>query len=297
MGGGISSEKDLEEVLACTMMIGEAMIQGLDPRYIRFPDMHRLYDFHVGAKELPAPIGTFRDPDEEESDEEEVEEEKTELEIDSERHLVVYIDKDRIVLDKSTLNQPNRDGWTPLHACCHTPNTVAAGKTIIDYLQKQKDEDFDKKTLRGPGSFSTGWTALHIAGESFDTKIDSKLIDKAAYGLEEMVSTLVKAGADPNVTNSVEWTPLHEACHRGFTKIAKTLIQGGATLDQKCPPFALCPYPAQYPLAEACRQGHAETAKMLLEMGAEKNAMNEIEWTPVHEAAYQNRLKCIEVII
>ena len=37
MGGGVSTEKELEAVLACTMMIGEAMIKGLDTRYIRFP--------------------------------------------------------------------------------------------------------------------------------------------------------------------------------------------------------------------------------------------------------------------
>jgi hypothetical protein len=37
MGGGISTEGDLGQMIACTMMLGEAMFHGMDPRYVRFP--------------------------------------------------------------------------------------------------------------------------------------------------------------------------------------------------------------------------------------------------------------------
>ncbi|GLE11344.1 hypothetical protein PINS_up023724 [Pythium insidiosum] len=37
MGAGASSQAAFEHMLACTMILGEAMVNGLDPRYVRFP--------------------------------------------------------------------------------------------------------------------------------------------------------------------------------------------------------------------------------------------------------------------
>lgn len=41
MGGGASSEASFQQMLACTMLLGEAMVHGLDPRFVRFPGMFR----------------------------------------------------------------------------------------------------------------------------------------------------------------------------------------------------------------------------------------------------------------
>ena len=37
MGGGASSQAAFEQMIAATMILGEAMVQGLDPRFVRFP--------------------------------------------------------------------------------------------------------------------------------------------------------------------------------------------------------------------------------------------------------------------
>ena len=113
--------------------------------------MYRLYDFHVGKKKHREMAHPMFDDEDEPADQ-----------IDEERHLIVYVNDDQIVLDRATLNQPNNDGWTPLHACCHTPNTAKAGKKILELLC-ETDESLEKTTKRGPGSFSVGWTALQIA--------------------------------------------------------------------------------------------------------------------------------------
>jgi len=86
-------------------------------------------------------------------------------ESDGEKYLVVQVGEDRIVLDRQKLNQGNVDGWTPLHSCCHTLNTVDAGHKILLELMKQgySSSDLNLKTSRGPGSFSSEWTPLHIA--------------------------------------------------------------------------------------------------------------------------------------
>lgn len=195
--------------------------------------------------------------------------------------LVVYVGNDKIVLDKATLHLPNNDGWTPLHSACHMLNAQEAGIAILKELVAQK-ADLNGVTRRGPGSFSCGWTALHIA---------------CAYGLEALAIKLIRAGANVNTANSVGWTPLYDACHRGYATIAQELLRAGARHDVVCPEFALCPFPGQLPLAEAARQGHEPTVKMLLEWGIDKNATNKLGWTALHEAAYHSRVAIVKMLI
>lgn len=273
------------------------------------PDMYRLYDFHIGPKKAqPKPFqggnmvlfvhspdddGKFQQielgdggnvklikaqGDDDDQDEDELAVTKAESDPNL---LVVYVGNDKVVLDKATLNQPNFDSWTPLHSCCHTINAQEAGISILKELVAQK-ADLNLATKRGPGSFSCGWTPLHIA---------------CAYGLEALTIKLIRAGADVNVKNSVKWTPLFEASHRGYATVARELLKAGASHDVICPEFALCPFPGQRPLAEAARQGHSETVKVLLEWGVDKNATNKLGWTALHEAAYHSRLSIVKMLV
>jgi ankyrin repeat protein len=88
---------------------------------------------------------------------------------------------------------------------------VSAGLAIIDEMKKRKC-GFELKTKRGPGAGNEGWTALHMA---------------AAYGIAPLVVCLISAGADANSLNSLTWSPLNEACHRGFAVIARELVSVG----------------------------------------------------------------------
>lgn len=307
MGGAASTHGAFEQMLACTMILGQAMATGLDPRYVRFPDMYRLYDFHVGPKKhkqrsfqgsnlvlLVHPpdhddgavqhvklLGEDNDKMQLQLQDKDSDDEENELKESNDTYLILYIGGDKIILDRATLNQPNNDGWTPLHACCHTLVSQDAGITILQELVARK-ENLNMKTSRGPGSFSCGWTPLHIA---------------CAYGLEALTLKLIRAGAEVNTTNSVGWTPLYDACHRGYTTVVSELLKAGAKHDVICPEFALCPFPGQHPLAEAARQGHQDTVKALLEWGVDKNAVNKLGWTALHEAAYHGRVAIIKMLI
>jgi ankyrin repeat protein len=304
MGGAASTQASFEQMLACTMILGDAMVQGLDPRFVRFPDLYRLYDFHIGPKNprdqargfkggnmvlivhSPDPEGKFQQLMLENgeavtpaADKPGKASEADEAADDSQ--LIVYVGNDKIVLDKATLHLPNNDGWTPLHSACHMLNAQEAGIAILKELAARK-ADLNLVTRRGPGSFSCGWTALHIA---------------CAYGLEALAIKLIRAGASVNTANSVGWTPLYDACHRGYTTIAQELLRAGAKHDVICPEFALCPFPGQFPLAEAARQGHGPTVKMLLEWGINKNATNKLGWTALHEAAYHSRVAIVKMLV
>ncbi|KAG1700804.1 hypothetical protein DVH05_011691 [Phytophthora capsici] len=305
MGGAASTQASFEQMLACTMILGDAMVQGLDPRFVRFPDLYRLYDFHIGPKNPRDQARSFNkggnmvlivhSPDQEGKFQQLVLEngetvnssadetnKPPRLDDDPEDNkLVVYVGNDKIVLDKATLHLPNNDGWTPLHSACHMLTAQEAGIAILKELVAQK-ADLNGVTRRGPGSFSCGWTALHIA---------------CAYGLEALAIKLIRAGANVNTANSVGWTPLYDACHRGYATIAQELLRAGARHDVVCPEFALCPFPGQLPLAEAARQGHEPTVKMLLEWGIDKNATNKLGWTALHEAAYHSRVAIVKMLI
>ncbi|KAG7397109.1 Ankyrin repeat domain-containing protein 27 [Phytophthora boehmeriae] len=305
MGGAASTQASFEQMLACTMILGDAMVQGLDPRFVRFPDLYRLYDFHVGPKNprdkergfkggnmllivrSPDADGRFQQLQLENGEmiktsaDKNVDTAQVCGEDQDANHLIVYMGNDKIVLDKATLHQPNNDGWTPLHSACHMLNAQEAGIAILKELVAHK-ADLNIVTRRGPGSFSCGWTALHIA---------------CAYGLEALAIKLIRAGANVNTTNSVGWTPLYDACHRGYTTVAQELLRAGAKYDVICPEFALCPFPGQFPLAEAARQGHASTVKMLLDWGIDKNMTNKLGWTALHEAAYHSRVPIVKLLV
>jgi hypothetical protein len=120
---------------------------------------------------------------------------------------------------------------------------------------------------------------------------------QGSYGLEILAIELIRAGADVNTKNSVGWTPLYDACHRGYTNIVRELLKAGAKHDVICPEFALCPFPGQTPLAEAARQGFVETVKVLLEWGVDKDASNTLGWTALHEAAYHSRAQIVQQLI
>jgi len=204
---------------------------------------------------------------------------------DDPQYLVLVVNDERVVIEDFAT--PNEDGWTPLHACCHSHLTISAGIAIIDAM-KAKGLGFEQKTKRGPGTGNAQWTALHMA---------------AAYGVEPLVTALVAAKADCNCTNALTWGPLNEACHRGFLSVAAELVLvGGANVNylpdaeaSRRAPFARPP--PQSPLGEAARCGFAEIAKMLLERGAKKDEVNYLGWTPLHEAAFYNHTETVKVLL
>jgi hypothetical protein len=124
----------------------------------------------------------------------------------------------------------------------------------------------------------------------------------SAYGVEPLVKRLVEVGADVNTRNGLSWTPLQEACHRGYLSIMKHLVKGGA--DVNCiPDETLCrssPFlraPAQSPLGEVCRCGFKEAVKFLLDNGANKDLQNSLGWTPLHEASFFNQVEIVQMLL
>ena len=81
-----------------------------------------------------------------------------------------------------------------------------------------------------------------------------------AYGIGQLAEKLLEEGANVNTTNSFGYTPMLEACHRGFQSIVEVLVKAGATLtyipsDEESYSSPFVSAPAQTALAEASRCG------------------------------------------
>ena len=181
----------------------------------------------------------------------------------------------------------NEAGWTPLHACCMSFQMVPTGERLIDLSVKESIKNLDYKTTNGPGNFNASWTALHMA---------------AAYGVEPLVLKLCDAGADVNTKNNFGYTPLLEACHRGFVNIVKKLVEYGADTNYipsqeiaSKSPFVNAP--PQAALGESARFGSEKIVTLLLEMECDKNQCNSIGWTALHEACFYNRLDTVKLLL
>ena len=94
------------------------------------------------------------------SDDEEDDEEENAPDPENYEHFFKVIVGNDVVYIEHPIAQ-NEAGWTPLHSCCMSTGTIAAGLALIEETLRQGG-DFETKTLQGPGTFNKGWTPLHM---------------------------------------------------------------------------------------------------------------------------------------
>jgi len=279
MGGGASSMQGDMDLITATYIMGKAIAA------ISFPGVYRIYDFHSSkAPKLAASrkFSFYMD-----SDDDDDEDEAGDSNIDPSLYeglFSVRVGDDTIYLEDPM--EVNDAGWTPLHACCMSFSTAMAAIQIIEYTVQRRG-DLDIKTVAGPGSFNSEWTALHMA---------------CAYGIEPIVEKLVTAGANVNAINSFGYSPMLEACHKGFINIVQCLLNGNVDLKyipsdalSTSSPFVSAP--AQSALGEAARSGFHRIVQLLIDYGAPKDQCNSIGWTALHEACFYNRVETCKVLL
>jgi len=101
---------------------------------------------------------------------------------------------------------------------------------------------------------------------------------KAVYSNNlEKVKYLLDHGADPNARSRFGNPPLHRACHRGFSGIARLLLSHDADVNAK-------DMNGVSPLHWACIRGNTAIARYLIEAGADVNARDRKGRAPLHHA-------------
>ena len=81
-----------------------------------------------------------------------------------------------------------------------TPSTTSLRRTIFSQHQNGHSPTVDRLLKKISKKNTKGETPLHTA---------------AIRGSTRLVHQLLQIGADPNVQDNAEWSPLHEACNRG----------------------------------------------------------------------------------
>jgi hypothetical protein len=157
MGGGMSATvSSVDELVATTFVIGHALTRIVNP------GMYRIYDFHSPkAPKLKihnTPFFAFGF--EQQQEEEETSSSQAPIDPAEYEHFFnVPVGDDIVYIENPT--DANEAGWTPLHACCMSLQTVQAGFKLIDEIVKCGG-NIDKKTISGPGTFNKGWTPLQM---------------------------------------------------------------------------------------------------------------------------------------
>ena len=132
-----------------------------------------------------------------------------------------------------------------------------------------------------------GETALALAELQRGVRVDrlddyglSALMRAAAWGHDETVRALLKAGADANLMNGGR-TALHLAAQFGRIPVIRTLVGGKARLD---PRFSARD---PTPLFAAVKAGRSDSVRVLLDLGAE-SASGDSSLTPLEYAIWRS---------
>jgi ankyrin repeat protein len=96
---------------------------------------------------------------------------------------------------------------------------------------------------------------------------------------EEAVELLLQAGADPNIANLNGRVPIHHSTSSRDVKITGLLLKYGANLDIRKP------YQNKTSLHVAAQDCYFDIAELLLEYGADPNILDDNGNTPLHFAA------------
>ncbi|KAH7037056.1 ankyrin repeat-containing domain protein [Microdochium trichocladiopsis] len=153
------------------------------------------------------------------------------------------------------------------------PLRVAVELEDVSMLQALVDHGLDvNKPIAGGTK-----TALHFA---------------ARLGTMPVVELLLARGAQADVYDSQDMTPLHEASARGNTEVVRKLLDQGRA-DVNCGREGL----RLTPLAQAVLFGRVETAKLLLQRGADVRARQPNGYTLLHSAAGWGHVEAVALLL
>ena len=135
------------------------------------------------------------------------------------------------------------------------------------------------------------WLNIHVSSVTHNQKIFPPLNHTVISGQLEAALWLIKRGADPNLTNYIGETSLHQAADNEQYTIAKLLLESGAdpNIKQK---------DGETPMHNAIFRNDIAMLNLLLQHNANPNIPNEyMGRTPLHYAVDNNNLEAAKLLI
>lgn len=112
----------------------------------------------------------------------------------------------------------------------------------------------------------------------------------ARQGHASLVSTLLEAGADPDVADSEGWTPLRASAWGGHASTVQVLLERGAQVDAS-------DSEGRTALRAAAWAGHEEVVRALLNAGASVDGEDRQGRTPLIAAAYMGHADIVAALL
>ena len=145
----------------------------------------------------------------------------------------------------------------------------------VEKVKNFIEENKDNNLYLNVKGVADGRTVLHYAAE---------------YGTDEMVNTLIDAGAVVDAKDNYGWTPLMCAARYGTPENVKALIAKGADVnakDEHGNTVLMC----------AARNGTHENVEVLITAGADVHAKDRKGWTPLMHAALYGTPETVKALI
>jgi ankyrin repeat protein len=119
----------------------------------------------------------------------------------------------------------------------------------------------------------------------------SPLHSAAQYNHPEIVSMLIAAGADVNISSKTDGaTPLYYAVGHGYADVVATMIQGNASLTQR-------QRSGGFPLLYAVIRRHKEIVRQLVEAGAPVDDATTTGLTAIHVASITGQSSVLKYLL
>ncbi|TPX30833.1 hypothetical protein SmJEL517_g05705 [Synchytrium microbalum] len=123
----------------------------------------------------------------------------------------------------------------------------------------------------------------------------SLLLVACQYGSVKVTTCILELGADPNLVDNRNLSPLHHACAFGSLDAVKTLVKAGAYVDAEGLDDRDQFFSNKFvrPIDLACQNGHIEVVRWLLDNGVSPSA---IEEGKVHPLLYASIGESIDIM-
>jgi hypothetical protein len=109
------------------------------------------------------------------------------------------------------------------------------------------------------------------------------------YGLQDAVSQLLAAGANPNTCDNLAGCPLLAAVRKGHLGVVSRLVAAGAKLQLPAAEIASA-------LCNAVACGDKGLVQCFMEAGADASAVDHCGQTPLHVAAAHDKLEMVSAL-
>lgn len=120
-----------------------------------------------------------------------------------------------------------------------------------------------------------GWTPLMVA---------------CFNGNEAIAETLLRHGANPNLSDKNGYAPLHWAAFNGFSRVTRALLAQRVAVD-------VSNHHGWTPLMQASARGHLDVVRMLLDAGARVGHADLEGWTALHKAVANRHVAMVECLL